>query len=164
MEQNIRMPPSNLNLLAYNFHILFMVKETENTTQAMKGSYMFSTGKRKTAVASVRLYNGDGTIMINDKPLKDFVHTKYESDVILSPLIMTDMRTKISCMVYVEGGGRHAQLEAIRHGISKALIDHELMLRPTLKKAGFLTRDSRVKERKKPGLRRARRSPQWAKR
>lgn len=141
-----------------------MVKEAENTPSPMKGSYISASGKRKTAVASVRLYSGDGTIMINDKPMKEFAHTKYETDVILAPLVMTDMRSKVNCMVYVEGGGKHAQLEAIRHGISKALLEQELMLRPTLKKAGFLTRDSRVKERKKPGLRRARRSPQWAKR
>ncbi len=141
-----------------------MVKDTTASSNTPKGSYMFATGKRKTAVASVRLYKGEGNITINGIALKDYAHNKYETDTLISALVLTDARTKLDCSIEVSGGGRHAQLEAIRHALSRALVQHELMLRPTLKKAGFLTRDSRVKERKKPGLKRARRSPQWAKR
>jgi small subunit ribosomal protein S9 len=130
----------------------------------MKGEYMFAIGKRKTSIASVRLYKGTGIIVVNDKPVKEFTKNKYLLDTILSPLVLTDARTKVDCTVHVSGGGITSQTEAVRHGISKALVKHDLLLRSTLKKAGFLTRDSRVKERKKPGLKRARRAPQWAKR
>jgi len=129
-----------------------------------KGEYAFAIGKRKTSIASVRLYKGTGDIIINDKTVKEFTKNKYLLDTILSPLVLTDSRTKVDCTIHVHGGGIISQTEAIRHGISKALVKHDLMLRPILKKAGFLTRDSRVKERKKPGLKRARRAPQWAKR
>ena len=129
-----------------------------------KGEYAFAIGKRKTSIASVRLYKGTGDMIVNDKPVKEFTKNKYLLDTILSPLVLTDTRTKVDCTIHVKGGGITSQAEAVRHGVSKALVKHDLLIRPLLKKVGFLTRDSRVKERKKPGLRRARRAPQWAKR
>lgn len=129
------------------------------------GNYFYANGKRKTSVAMVRLYtNGKGTITINGRTFEDFFPVLTDQDKILSPLKMTQSLGVFDISVQVHGGGVHSQAEAIRHGISKALLGYKLDLRTTLKHAGFLTRDSRIKERKKYGLRRARRAPQWAKR
>lgn len=141
-----------------------MLIKPQEPTKPKKGEYAFAIGKRKTSIASVRLYKGTGDISVNNKPIKEYIKNKYILDTVLSPLVLTDMRTKIDSTIIVAGGGPNSQGEAIRHGVAKALIKHDLLLRPLLKKAGFLTRDSRVKERKKPGLKRARRAPQWAKR
>lgn len=127
--------------------------------------YFYGTGKRKTAVARVRLYkNGTGEVTVNDKeaavhfPLKKLIVT------IFAPLKLTSLMKKFDLSVKVDGGGIVAQAEAIRHGVARALLKYDEALRLTLKKAGFLTRDSRVKERKKPGLKKARRAPQFSKR
>ena len=145
-------------------------KATTATKPAVKKSssvqeYFYGTGKRKTAVARVRLYkNGQGEITVNDQaaevhfPLKKLIVT------ILSPLKLTSLLKKFDLSVKVDGGGIVAQAEAIRHGVARALLKYDDALRITLKKAGFLTRDSRVKERKKQGLKKARRAPQFSKR
>jgi small subunit ribosomal protein S9 len=141
-----------------------IIKDVTPNLTPFTGEYTYATGKRKTAIAQVRLYKGHGAIIINAKDIKDYVTVKDLIDVILSPLTLTDLLTKFDISIVVRGGGVTAQAEAIRHGISRALIAKDILLRPTLKKAGLLTRDPRIKERKKPGLKRARRAPQWSKR
>lgn len=127
--------------------------------------YHYGLGKRKTAIARVRLYtNGKGAITINQKPIEEFLKTITGAHIIKSPLKLTGNTKTFDVSVKVDGGGTNAQAEAIRHGISRALLAYDNALRVTLKKAGLLTRDSRIKERKKPGLKRARRAPQFSKR
>lgn len=127
--------------------------------------YSYANGKRKTAVARVKLIeNGSGQITINEKPILEFCKVKLHAEVIKSPLKMVGKAKEFDIIVKVIGGGPTGQAEAVRHGIAKALVDYNIEFRPTLKRAGMLTRDSRVKERKKYGLKRARRAPQWAKR
>lgn len=128
-------------------------------------NYIYANGKRKTSVARIRLFpKGKGEITINDKPMEGYFTVKIQKAVILSPLKLIGMQKDFDISVKVIGGGGVGQAEAIRHGIAKALVTYNSELRPTLKRAGMLTRDSRIKERKKPGLKRARRSPQWCKR
>jgi small subunit ribosomal protein S9 len=126
--------------------------------------YYLGVGKRKTAVALVRLHEkGKGQNFVNNTELTEFFFgTLIESA--LSPLELTDKLTEFDITVKVEGGGVSAQADAVRHGIARALVEYDAELRPVLKKAGLLTRDARMKERKKPGLKRARRAPQWRKR
>ena len=128
------------------------------------GHYFYANGKRKTSVARVRLYeNGKGEIIINDKPLTEYFFGELVTSV-KAPLKMANALKLFDVTALVEGGGVSSQADAVRHGISKALLEYDPELRKELKKAGFLTRDSRNKERKKYGLKRARRAPQWAKR
>ena len=126
--------------------------------------YTFATGKRKTAVATVRLYpQGKGKCVVNNLASTDyFVGTGEER--MRSPLAALGMEKTVDISIRVTGGGLSAQAEAARHGIARAAVVMDAEHRPALKKAGLLTRDARRKERKKPGLRRARRSPQWSKR
>lgn len=127
--------------------------------------YVYANGKRKESIARVRLFpGGKGDILINEKPMKEYVQVKAQEDCIVAPLKLTGLAKNFDVTVKVEGGGWNSQAQAIRHGISKALLEHDEMLRAVLKKAGFLTRDSRSKERKKYGLKRARRAPQFSKR
>lgn len=127
--------------------------------------YYYGTGKRKTAVARVRLYkNGKGDLTVNDQEgAKYFSLTKLIA-VLNAPLRLTSLTKKFDITVKVDGGGVVSQAEAIRHAIARALLKYDEALRITLKKAGFLTRDARKKERKKPGLKKARRAPQFSKR
>lgn len=143
-----------------------VIKEAKKTALAKKeGNYFYAYGKRKTSVANVRLYSeGNGSITINDRSFENFFPVMTDQDKILSPLRMTGNLNDFDISVKVLGGGVHSQAEAIRHGISKALLAFNVALRSTLKTAGLLTRDSRIKERKKYGLKRARRAPQWQKR
>lgn len=127
----------------------------EKETKTSK--YWFGTGRRKTAVASVRIFENSEELKINNKD------TKLEENIIL-PFELVGKKGSFGMTVKVFGGGKMSQMEAIRHGISRALERYNPEFRSTLKKAGFLTRDPREKERKKPGLRGARRAPQWAKR
>ncbi|NLK63484.1 MAG: 30S ribosomal protein S9 [Tissierellia bacterium] len=122
------------------------------------------TGRRKKAVARVRLVPGTGKININERDLEDYI--KYETlrTVVREPLMITDTMGQYDVLVNVKGGGYTGQAGAIRHGISRALLQVDKELRPLLKKAGFLTRDSRMKERKKYGLKKARRASQFSKR
>jgi len=128
------------------------------------GRYYYANGKRKTAVARVRLYKGDGTIYVNKKPLIEFANTKLHKELVEYPLKLTGYLGKFTITAKVTGSGPNAQAEAVRHGIAKALILVDENLKPTLRHAGLLTRDPRVKERKKFGLKRARKAPQFSKR
>ena len=137
---------------------------TENSLMQRKGRYFYANGKRKTSVARVRLYeSGKGDIIVNDKPMKEYFFGALIGNI-KAPLKLVNMLKNFDITVKVVGGGVSSQSDAVRHGISKALIVFDPTLRSVLKKVGFLTRDSRVKERKKPGLHGARRAPQWAKR
>ena len=125
----------------------------------------WGTGRRKKAVARVRLIpGGTGNIVINKRSIDDYCDTETVKLIIKQPLVLTDTATKYDVFVNVCGGGFTGQAGAICHGISRALIIAEPELRATLKKAGFLTRDPRMKERKKYGLKKARRAPQFSKR
>jgi len=122
------------------------------------------TGRRKSSVARVIIATGDGKIVVNKKPLDDYFGGEILIMIAKSPLVLSQTNAKYDVSVNVKGGGFTGQAGAIRHGISRALIKAEPELRGVLKKAGFLTRDSRMKERKKYGLKSARRAPQFSKR
>src|SRR3989338_1668397 len=126
--------------------------------------YYYSNGKRKNAIARVRLYQeGGGKITVNEKEAKTYF-SPLQIENAVSPLRITNLAKQFDIAVQVLGGGKAAQSDAIRLGISRALLIHDPELRPTLKREGFLRRDARIKERKKPGLKRARRAPQFSKR
>lgn len=138
--------------------------EDKNALMKKDGHYFYANGKRKTSVARVRLYeNGKGEIIVNNKLITEYFFGELIPSV-KAPLKIANALKLFDITALVTGGGVSSQADAVRHGISKALLEYDPELRPQLKKAGFLTRDSRVKERKKPGLKRARRAPQWAKR
>lgn len=127
--------------------------------------YTYAKGGRKTAVAQCRLFkNGKGKVTVNGKELKVYFPTKLLQDVVLSPLVITNNTVAFDIDLKVHSGGLNGQAEAARHAISRALEVLDKEWRKPLKAEGFLKRDPRVKERKKPGLRRARRAPQWSKR
>ncbi len=137
----------------------------ENEKPEEKKKYFYGKGGRKESIALVRIFpNGKGEFLINKKDYKIYFPYFEFQDVILSPLKLVGLEDKVDISVKVKGGGKRAQAEAIRHGIARGLLKFNSNFRSPLKKAGFLTRDSRVKERKKPGLKRARRAPQWSKR
>ena len=134
------------------------------TTTKKKVQY-WGTGRRKKAIARVRLIPaGDGTITINKKSLDEYFGLDTLKFIVRQPLVLTDTLAKYDVVVNVCGGGYTGQAGAIRHGISRALLEAEPETRAALKKEGFLTRDSRMKERKKYGLKKARRAPQFSKR
>jgi len=124
----------------------------------------YGTGRRKKAVARVRLVPGDGKITINGRDIDEYFGLETLKLITRQPLVLTDTLNKFDVLVNVRGGGFTGQAGAIRHGISRALLEADRELRPILKKAGFLTRDPRMKERKKYGLKKARRAPQFSKR
>ena len=126
--------------------------------------YFYGTGRRKHSVARVRVYNGTGKITINDRDIDDFFGLETLKLIVRQPLHLADIETKFDIVVRVAGGGVSGQAGAIRHGLARALLQYDENLRPALKKAGFLTRDPRMKERKKYGLKAARRAPQFSKR
>ena len=127
--------------------------------------YFYATGKRKSSIAKVRLIpDGKGDIKINEKLLLDYFPLGTLRSKVMSPLKLVGKDKELNSTIVVRGGGINSQAEAIRHGISRALLEIDPELRTTLKKAGYLTRDPRVKERKKPGLHRARRGQQFSKR
>lgn len=142
------------------------MSKTEETKKvdAPKGKYTYANGKRKTAVAKVRLYKGTGKLTVNNKPGSEYFGIKTLIGLINSPFKLAGKAKEFDVTVLVKGGGETAQAEAIRHGISRALIEIDPLSKTTLKKAGLLTRDPRSKERKKFGLKRARKSPQFSKR
>lgn len=126
--------------------------------------YFYSAGKRKSAIARVRIFaDGSGEAKVNGMPLKDYF-SGLQIENALAPLAMTGLKKTFDVDAEVLGGGKGAQSDAVRHGISRALLLNNPEFRSELKRAGFLRRDSRIKERKKPGLRRARRAPQFSKR
>ena len=126
--------------------------------------FFYGTGRRKQSVARVRLYNGTGKVTINGRDIDDYFGLETLKLLVNSPLVLTETAGKFDVVVNVVGGGCSGQAGAIRHGISRALLEYDPNLRPALKKAGFLTRDPRMKERKKYGLKAARRAPQFSKR
>ena len=124
----------------------------------------YGTGRRKTSVARVYLVPGKGQITVNKRDVEEYFGMETLKTVIRQPLVATDTLGKFDIIVTVKGGGLTGQAGAIRHGISRALLEADADYRPILKKEGFLTRDPRMKERKKYGLKKARRAPQFSKR
>lgn len=123
-----------------------------------------ATGRRKTSVARVRLVPGSGRIVINGKPMDQYFGAETLKLIVRQPLAATETLDRFDIIAKVEGGGFSGQAGAIRHGIARALLQAEGEYRPILKKSGYLTRDPRMKERKKYGLKKARRAPQFSKR
>ena len=127
--------------------------------------YFYGTGRRKTAVARVRLYPGGGEVTVNGKSIGDYFGGRAtHHSVVSQALRLTNTVDRFNVIVRVRGGGNSGQADAVRHGIARALTKADPELRPVLKRAGLLTRDARIKERKKPGLKRARKAPQYTKR
>jgi small subunit ribosomal protein S9 len=130
----------------------------------MNVTYNYGTGRRKSAIARVFIKPGKGDIVVNDKPLDIFFSRETGRMIVRQPLELTDMLNKFDIMINVCGGGESGQAGAVRHGITRALIDFDATLKPVLSKAGLVTRDAREVERKKVGLRKARRRKQFSKR
>ena len=130
----------------------------------MSVNYNYGTGRRKSAVARVFIKPGKGDITVNDKPVDVFFSRETGRMVVRQPLEITEMVGKFDILVNVCGGGESGQAGAVRHGITRALIDYDASLKPVLSKAGLVTRDAREVERKKVGLRKARRRKQFSKR
>ena len=126
--------------------------------------YFYGTGRRKSSVARVRVYNGTGKITINGRDIDNYFGLETLKFIVRQPINLTDTADKFDIVCNVTGGGITGQAGAIRHGLSRALLQYNEELRPALKKAGFLTRDPRMKERKKYGLKGPRRAPQFSKR
>jgi len=139
-------------------------KTTKEEVIKPKGKYITAIGRRKTSVAQVRLFKGGkGDIVVNNKPFEVY----FSEDEVLNitqPLKLTGHARDLDFSIVVKGGGKKGQADATRHGVSRALVLFEKELREVLKAKGWLTRDARQTERKKPGLRKARRAPQWSKR
>ena len=131
----------------------------------MAMEYYEGVGRRKAATARVRLYpGGEGNIVINDRPLEDYFRRGMDVILLRKPLEVTEMADRFDVSVLVEGGGVRGQAGAVQLGIARALLEVDPELRPPLRQGGYLTRDARVKERKKPGLKKARKAPQYTKR
>ena len=124
----------------------------------------YGTGRRKSSVARVRLVPGDGKVTINNRAMEEYFGLKTLELIIRQPLVLTEMNDKYDVIASVKGGGTSGQAGAIRHGITRALMELDADLRPALKKAGFVTRDPREKERRKYGLKKARKASQFSKR
>lgn len=124
----------------------------------------YGTGRRKTSVARVRLIPGEGSITINGRNIDEYFGLETLKAIVRQPLELTDTLTKFDVVAKVHGGGFTGQAGALRHGIARALVEADPDYRPVLKKAGFLTRDPRMKERRKYGLKKARKAPQFSKR
>jgi len=142
-----------------SFYRSMAVQKTKSEGQMER-----AVGRRKTAAARVRLVAGTGEITVNNKPLAIYFPLKLWQEKIISPLLVCGREKQLDVSVRVAGGGVNGQAEAVRHGIARALVLWNIELKPILRSQGFLTRDSRGKERKKPGLHRARRAHQWRKR
>jgi len=130
----------------------------------MIGNYYYGTGRRKSSVARVFLKTGNGRIVVNGKPLDEYFARETGRMVVRQPLVLTERADSVDIMVNVHGGGESGQAGAVRHGITRALIEFDAGLKPTLKSAGLVTRDAREVERKKVGLHKARRRKQFSKR
>ncbi|MDP1997635.1 MAG: 30S ribosomal protein S9 [Gallionella sp.] len=130
----------------------------------MSVNYNYGTGRRKSAVARVFIKPGKGNIVVNDKPVDEFFSRETGRMIVRQPLTLTETLTTFDIMVNVMGGGESGQAGAVRHGITRALIDYNEEFKPVLKQAGLVTRDAREVERKKVGLRKARRRKQFSKR
>ncbi|HXY21463.1 MAG TPA: 30S ribosomal protein S9 [Burkholderiaceae bacterium] len=130
----------------------------------MIGNNNYGTGRRKSSVARVFLRRGSGQVSVNGRPLEEYFHRETGRMIVRQPLVLTDNLTSFDIQVNVVGGGESGQSGAVRHGITRALIDYDPSLKPALSKAGLVTRDAREVERKKVGLRKARRRKQFSKR
>ena len=130
----------------------------------MIGKYNYGTGRRKSSVARVFLKSGKGNIVVNDKPVDEYFSRVTSRMILRQPLELTNNLASFDIMVNVIGGGESGQAGAVRHGITRALIEYDATLKPALSKAGFVTRDAREVERKKVGFRKARRRKQFSKR
>ena len=130
----------------------------------MIGIYYYGTGRRKSSIARVFIQPGKGSIVINDKPMEEYF-SRYTSQMIMKqPLVLTNNTSTFDIKINVVGGGESGQAGAVRHGITRALMDYDIELKSDLSKAGYVTRDAREVERKKVGLRKARRAKQFSKR
>jgi small subunit ribosomal protein S9 len=130
----------------------------------MIGNWNYGTGRRKSSVARVFIKKGTGQITVNDKPIDEYFGRQTSIMIVKQPLLLTGNEEAFDIKVNVEGGGESGQAGALRHGITRALIDYDAALKPDLSRAGFVTRDAREVERKKVGLRKARRRKQFSKR
>ena len=130
----------------------------------MAGKVFYGTGRRKKSIARVRLIQGTGKVTINKRDIDDYFGLETLKVILRQPLELTKQTNKLDVVATVVGGGFTGQAGALRHGISRALLEFDIALRPELKKAGLLTRDPRMKERKKYGLKKARKAPQFSKR
>jgi small subunit ribosomal protein S9 len=130
----------------------------------MIGTYNYGTGRRKSSVARVFIKRGTGAIVVNGRPLDQYFHRETGRMIVRQPLELTGNTMSFDIQVNVDGGGESGQAGAVRHGITRALIDYDATLKPTLSKAGLVTRDAREVERKKVGFRKARRRKQFSKR
>lgn len=139
--------------------------EDKKITTKNKKKYIYGKGSRKTSVARVRLFEkGKGNIEVNGKKLEDYFVLENFQNILKAPLFTVSKDQVIDLTIMVQGGGKSSQAQACCHGIARALTKLDAEFKPLLKAEGYLTRDSRMKERKKPGLKRARRAPQWSKR
>ena len=134
------------------------------TTSSQNKQYHHGTGRRKTAIAQVRITPGVGAVVINSKPIEEALPLQASRHAVLEPFRVTNTQEKFNAVAKVVGGGVAAQAGAVRHGLARALVAADESLKPVLRKAGLMTRDSRIKERKKYGLKRARKAPQYTKR
>ncbi len=140
------------------------IKKIKDEPIKLKGKYFSAIGRRKTSIARVRIYKkGTGAMIVNNVKAEDYF-TIDGMKIVKQPLKLTGNLKDFTISVICRGGGKNGQAMAIRHGISRALVDMDEELKPTLKVKGWITRDARRKERKKPGLKKARRAPQWSKR
>ena len=138
---------------------------TDAAGRKKSDKYYEAVGRRKTAIARVRLYTrGDKVFLVNDKPFEAYFKGVEFKNIVEAPLVKMNCTDRFRITARVLGGGNNAQAEALRHGITRALVLFNVDFKKRLKKSGYLTRDPRMKERKKPGLKKARRAPQWAKR
>lgn len=144
------------------------IEKVEKTAKNITQKYFSAIGRRKTSVAQVRLFENenaaDGDLIVNEKKLKEYFPVALQQNNILAPLKAVGMHGKFGMTVIVRGGGTTGQVEAVRLGVSRALVEFDEKLKKSLKGLGFMTRDSRKVERKKAGLKKARKSPQWSKR
>lgn len=139
--------------------------ETKKTAPDATGSFVYAVGRRKTGIAQVRVYtSGKGTVTVNSKPMQEYFPVDELQDAVMAPLKAVGMDATTDVVVQAHGGGIRGQADAVKLGIARALLVHNPDFRATLKPLGVLTRDPREKERKKYGLKKARKSPQWAKR
>lgn len=134
------------------------------TTETENSNYYYGTGRRKTSVARVRVYNRAGGVTLNGKPLNEAISVDQWLSDALKPLAVTELTGKVSVVAKTQGGGAHGQAVALSHGLARALISFDPELRPVLKSHKLLTRDPRMRESKKYGLKRARKAPQYTKR
>ena len=133
--------------------------------EAKKDKYIETVGRRKTSVARVRITPASkDSFLINEKDLEVYFPVKEMQSIVKQPLLGASIPERFKITAHIKGGGIHSQSEALRHGIARALVEHKLELRKTLKKAGYLKRDPRSKERRKFGLKKARKAPKWSKR